>query len=167
MMAVCDVNVPDSRKCFLYLPDICRILHDPDPVSDAVGGYEIIFRLFFLGFFHDPVNNAAGAVSQKDRSRLGIACVYVADPVLLLFRSCIFMLFDHPGFIIVNRGAGHDPGLGPAVHCQFINIVARRLVPDKISFFYHIPQSIMSSLIYLRRIHTYRIVKLCFRPVDF
>ena len=136
-------------------------------MANAVRRSKIIFRFLLLYLIYDSCNFCIVAVRQKDWSCLCITDIYVANTVLFLFRTGIFMLFDHIILIIIDRRACGDTGLCPSIHGQLVNIITSLFVPYKIPLFHHIPQGIMGFLINLRRISVYGIVKLCLGTVNF
>ena len=59
----------------------------------------------------------------------------MADPVLLLIRPCVLMLFDHLLLIIVDGSARHKPMLRPPLHGQRVDIIHglifRHIIPRR------------------------------------
>ena len=71
----------------------------------------------------------------------------MADPVLLLVRSGILMLFDHARIIIVDGGAGNNACLRAPVHGLGIYIVAGSCVLDKTSLTDPVREQITGMLV--------------------
>ena len=135
-------------------------------MADSVFCREIIQGAFLFCTAHFLIDAGVGTVSQENRPCLGIAGVHMADPVLFFFCPCIFMLLDYACFIIVNGGAGHNPSLRPALHCQLINIITPFLLCDKGAVLHHPPQGIMGFLVNRRVVCIHSIRQLGFCPVN-
>ena len=166
-MTVCDINLINSCKCTADCCNILRITDHPYSVTNAIWRNKIVFCILLFDFIYGSCDSCIVTVRQEDWSCLCITDIYVADTILFLFRTCIFMLFDHIILIVIDRRACGDTGLCPSIHGQLINIITSLFVPDKIPLCHHIPQGIMRFLINLRCISIYGIIKLCFGTVDF
>ncbi len=139
MMSVRYVNFSNGGKRVLYFRNLFRIGNTKYAVPDLIFRYKIIQSICFFCRADCVSNDFIGAVSQKNRPGLRIARVNVANPVRFLFRSGIFMLFNHAAYIIVNGRTGHNSGLYAAVHRLLIYVITGRIFLNKASPLYHIP----------------------------
>ena len=62
-------------------------------MSDAIRRNKVIHGLLLLCLGYQSGYLPAGTIGQKNGTGLGIAGIYVADSVQLLFFPCILMLF--------------------------------------------------------------------------
>ena len=167
MMTVCNINLINSCKSFLNLTDIYSFSNYPYTMANSIRWCKIIFRILFLYLCNNCRNLVIVTISQKNRSCLRITDIYVTNTILFFFRTCIFMFFNYIIFIIINWRTGCDTRLRPTIHGQFVDIIAWFIVTNEITFFYHIPQCVMRSLIYFWCISIHGIVKLCLCTVNF
>jgi len=99
-----------------------RIRNDPDPVGNAVGGDEIVFRRGLGDPTYDGVDVPSLPVGNKNRARLGADGIHVSDPLLLLVRPGMFVFLDQPRLVFPNADGGDDAVLATAGHFLGINV---------------------------------------------
>ena len=125
VMAVCNVNrihllklPPNDRKGTFLLP------YDPHLMAHTVLRHKSTGRGLFLPCTDHVTKHRICPVCQENRACLHIAHIHMADSVLFFVRPGIFMLFDNIVPVVIYGGACHNPCLAPAVHSQFIQIIA-------------------------------------------
>ena len=174
-MPVRDICDGDPAEVFRDPRSLCRVTDLPDPVADAVVGYEIIERRLLLCLRHDCLQIRITPVCKEDGAGLGAADVHVPDAVLLLFLPCVLMLPDDIVQIVVHRGAGnyacltaarHDLHKGAGLDCLLINIEGGRLVLHEGTVSDLRLQHVPGLLISLVGIHVEVVAELGLRAVD-
>ena len=119
-MSVGDIDPRDLRERAAHRADPGLISNPENPVAHAVLKGHIVERLLPPDLLGNPAQIFACGIAQKDRSRVGIAGVHMADAVFFLLRARILMPADLSLFILSHRRAAHKSGLAPAFHRQLI-----------------------------------------------
>ena len=122
-MSVRNIGGRYLSKCILHRPYHCPVPNHPHPVPDSVIRHKIIDGQAGLDLGHQPFDGFILPVGQEYGTGMGIGSIHMADTVNLLILPCILMLLYDAVYIIVNRAAGHHPGLAAPVHGQLIQII--------------------------------------------
>src|SRR5690606_30044203 len=107
----------------LDLPVGLLIPYNPEMMTYAVTGNEIILRLFLL---YHPLTHLLQflhcRVGKEDRFNIGIVGPDMNHAVLLLIRTGKLMLLDYPGKIVGYSSRPNDAVLSPSVHCLCVDV---------------------------------------------
>ena len=89
-------------------------------MPDSILTDKIIYRGLLLDLRNFILQLIFCPVCQKNRSGLHAAGIHMANTVLFLIRSGIFMFPDYVVPVIINRCTGYHTGLAVSIHRQFI-----------------------------------------------
>ena len=123
-MAIRNIKAADLSSHF---PDTLYgfwILDFPDSVKNAIFLLEIIFRLMNSHpMVHEIDQFIRKPACQKNRPRIGIAGIHMANTVFLFLFSGQFMAFHHMVQIIIDGGTAYETSLYVLSHLLLIDIV--------------------------------------------
>ena len=123
MVSVCDIGAAGGGKFALQQLDVVLIADDPHRLPHAVR-VEVVKGRGGHDLFHHGVYGRPAAVGEENGSGLGVAGIHVTAAVFFLVRPGQLVFFDHVVQIVVHGRAGHDAGLGPAVHDLAVHVQA-------------------------------------------